>query len=71
MAPCQPSVSPGLQGDFARAQAEYLQPDIAQVDGLVQTMSSKKIGIVAHFYMDPQVGRSLHLTASRQLCITF
>ena len=46
-----------LQGDFARAQAEYLQPDLAQVDGLVQALSSKKIGIVAHFYMDPQVGQ--------------
>jgi quinolinate synthase len=44
-----------LQGDFARAQAEYLQPNMAQVDGLVQALSSKKIGIVAHFYMDPQV----------------
>lgn len=44
-----------LQGDFARAQAEYLQPDAAQVDGLVEVLSSKKIGIVAHFYMDPQV----------------
>jgi len=44
-----------LQGDFARAQAQYLQPDAAQVDGLVEVLSSKKIGIVAHFYMDPQV----------------
>lgn len=43
-----------MQGDFARAQAEYLQPDAAQVEGLVQALSSKQIGIVAHFYMDPQ-----------------
>lgn len=67
MATCQSSVWPGLQGDFAKAQAEYLQPDMAQVDSLVQTMSSKKIGIVAHFYMDPQVGCSL----SRQHLVSY
>lgn len=44
-----------MQGEFARAQAEYLQPDQQQVEALVSVLSDKKIGIVAHFYMDPQV----------------
>lgn len=43
------------QGDFAKAQAEYLQPDVGNVAQLVDVLSSKRIGIVAHFYMDPQV----------------
>ena len=43
------------QGPFAEAQAEYLEPDVAAVDALVAELSSKNIGIVAHFYMDPQV----------------
>jgi hypothetical protein len=32
-----------------------LQPDPAQVAALVKVLSEKKIGIVAHFYMDPEV----------------
>lgn len=47
------SVQP--QGVFAEVQAQYLQPDPQQVAQLVQLLSSKKIGVVAHFYMDPQV----------------
>lgn len=43
------------QGAFAEAQAQYLQPDTTQVDDLVHLLSTKKIGVVAHFYMDPQV----------------
>lgn len=43
------------QGSFAETQAQYLAPDSAQVDALVKVLSEKKIGIVAHFYMDPQV----------------
>ncbi|KAK9861173.1 hypothetical protein WJX84_000315 [Apatococcus fuscideae] len=43
------------QGDFAKAQAQYLEPDSAQVDRLAKVLSEKKIGIVAHFYMDPEV----------------
>ena len=34
---------------------EFLEPDAAAVDALVAELSSKNIGIVAHFYMDPQV----------------
>lgn len=53
------------QGDFAKAQAEYLQPDVAQVAELVEVLSSKHIGIVAHFYMDPQVQGVLTSAAAK------
>jgi len=43
------------QGPFAEAQAQYLQPDQALVDKLVAVCREKRIGIVAHFYMDPEV----------------
>jgi quinolinate synthase len=43
------------QGAFAEAQAQYLEPDPAQVDRLVRVLSEKKMGVVAHFYMDPEV----------------
>jgi quinolinate synthase len=46
------------QGAFAEAQAQYLQPDAQQVAQLVQLLRSKRIGVVAHFYMDPQVRSS-------------
>ena len=44
-----------LQGEFAQAQAQFLQPDREQVEQLAAVLSEKKIGIVAHFYMDPEV----------------
>lgn len=43
------------QGAFAEAQAQYLQPDTATVDRLATVLREKQIGIVAHFYMDPEV----------------
>ena len=43
------------QGLFAEAQARFLQPDTAQVDRLAQALRHKQVGVVAHFYMDPQV----------------
>jgi quinolinate synthase len=46
------------QGAFAEAQAQFLQPNAQQVAQLVELLRSKRIGVVAHFYMDPQV-RSL------------
>ena len=42
-------------GVFAETQAEYLEPDEAVVTKLVDSLKAKKIGIVAHFYMDAQV----------------
>lgn len=43
------------QGAFAEAQAQFLRPDAATVDRVARTLRDKKIGVVAHFYMDPQV----------------
>ena len=42
-------------GAFAESQRAYLEPDAAAVSSLVETLRAKKIGIVAHFYMDAQV----------------
>ena len=42
-------------GTFAEAQAAYLEPDAKAVDALVAELSAKNIGLVAHFYMDPEV----------------
>lgn len=36
-------------------QNKFLQPDPAVVDALVQQLQAKKVGVVAHFYMDPEV----------------
>lgn len=43
------------QGSFAESQAQYLRPNGEAVERVVELLSSKKIGVVAHFYMDPQV----------------
>ena len=43
------------QGSFAAVQAQYLRPDLEQVKKLVHVLREKQIGVVAHFYMDPQV----------------
>ena len=43
------------EGAFAEAQAEYLRPDPALVRELDALLEQKKIGVVAHFYMDPQL----------------
>jgi quinolinate synthase len=53
------SVQP--QGTFAEAQAQFLQPNAQQVAQLVQLLRSKRIGVVAHFYMDPQVCTAGHV----------
>ena len=43
------------RGSFAASQASYLEPDESKVRALVEALESKKIGVVAHFYMDPEV----------------
>ncbi|XP_031479478.1 quinolinate synthase, chloroplastic-like isoform X2 [Nymphaea colorata] len=43
------------KGSYAEAQAKFLSPDESKVNELVSVLSAKKIGIVAHFYMDPEV----------------
>ena len=43
------------QGSFAEAQAAFLQPDAEEVRALTEALREKKVGIVAHFYMDPEL----------------
>ncbi|RHY10466.1 hypothetical protein DYB25_000321 [Aphanomyces astaci] len=43
------------QGSFAESQAKYLKPDLAAVGELDTLLAKKKLGIVAHFYMDPEL----------------
>lgn len=43
------------QGAFAEAQAAYLSPDRAVVEELDALLAAKKTGVVAHFYMDPEL----------------
>ncbi|XP_062201891.1 quinolinate synthase, chloroplastic-like [Phragmites australis] len=43
------------QGSYAEAQAMFLSPDESKILELVSTLMEKKIGVVAHFYMDPEV----------------
>ncbi|XP_047316850.1 quinolinate synthase, chloroplastic-like [Impatiens glandulifera] len=56
----------GIQanGNFAEAQARFLFPDESKVGELVNVLREKKIGVVAHFYMDPEVQGVL--TAAKQ-----
>jgi quinolinate synthase len=43
------------EGAFAEAQAAYLRPDAETVKRLARVLRDKKIGVVAHFYMDPEL----------------
>jgi len=43
------------QGAFAEAQATYLRPDPATVARLDALLTEKRIGVVAHFYMDVEL----------------
>ena len=43
------------QGAYAVSQARFLQPDGAQVAALAALLAEKRVGIVAHFYMDAEV----------------
>ncbi|KAI3499491.1 hypothetical protein L1887_35292 [Cichorium endivia] len=45
----------GAKGSFAEAQARFLFPDEAKVEELANLLKEKQIGVVAHFYMDPEV----------------
>ncbi|KAF3624493.1 Quinolinate synthase, chloroplastic [Capsicum annuum] len=47
----------GIQpkGSYAESQARFLFPDESRVQELVNVLKEKKIGVVAHFYMDPEV----------------
>ncbi|KAK9278368.1 hypothetical protein L1049_027933 [Liquidambar formosana] len=43
------------KGSYAEAQARFIFPDESKVKELVNVLKEKKIGVVAHFYMDPEV----------------
>lgn len=43
------------QGSFAESQAAFLCPDAATVAGLDGLLKAKNAGVVAHFYMDPEL----------------
>jgi quinolinate synthase len=53
------------QGTFAEVQAQYLAPDAQQVDRLAKVLRDKHIGVVAHFYMDPEVQGVLSTAAEQ------
>ncbi|KAK9066440.1 hypothetical protein SSX86_013762 [Deinandra increscens subsp. villosa] len=53
------------KGSFAQAQARFLSPDDLKVQELANLLKEKKIGVVAHFYMDPEVQGVL--TSARKL----
>jgi quinolinate synthase len=42
-------------GTFAEAQAEFLEPDPAPVARLGELLAAQNVGVVAHFYMDPEL----------------
>ena len=43
------------QGSFAEAQAAFLQPHPELVEEVTRLLRAKNAGIVAHFYMDPEL----------------
>ncbi|MEM7137432.1 MAG: quinolinate synthase NadA [Myxococcota bacterium] len=43
------------QGSFAEAQAAYLRPQPELVSELTELLQAKNAGVVAHFYMDPEL----------------
>jgi quinolinate synthase len=53
------------QGSFAEAQAAFLEPDPSSVDALRELLESKQTGIVAHFYMDPELQGVIAQTGHR------
>ena len=43
------------QGTFAEAQAAFLQPDAETMRELGELLQRNKVGVVAHYYMDPEL----------------
>lgn len=43
------------KGSYAEAQAKFLFPKDSKVQELANLLRERKIGVVAHFYMDPEV----------------
>ncbi len=50
-------------------QNKFLRPDPAVVDALVAQLQAKKVGVVAHFYMDPEVQGALSSAGGRVLLL--
>ncbi len=47
------------QGTFAEAQATFLNPDGQTTERLKALLEKHKVGVVAHFYMDPELKGAL------------
>jgi len=58
------------QGAFAEAQAEYLEPDPQVTAELGQLLEKHRAGVVAHFYMDPELQGVLSACAWPQIQIS-
>ncbi|MBW2456076.1 MAG: quinolinate synthase NadA [Deltaproteobacteria bacterium] len=43
------------RGAYAEAQADFLHPDPSSVKALGDLLERHKVGVVAHFYMDPEL----------------
>jgi quinolinate synthase len=52
------------RGAFAEAQARYLSPDPSAVRRLGEVLREGRVGVVAHFYMDPEVQGALASVAA-------
>lgn len=48
------------QGPFAEAQAAFFDPDPATVSRLRSLLAAHEVGVVAHFYMDPELQGALY-----------
>ena len=42
-------------GPFAEAQAQFLRPPASAVASLAESLAAARMGVVAHYYMDPEV----------------
>jgi quinolinate synthase len=58
------------QGAFAEAQAEFLRPDPAEVGKLGELLARHDAGVVAHFYMDPELQGVLSACGSPHIQIS-
>ncbi len=48
------------EGSFAQAQALYLDPDPDEAKRLRASLEAHAVGVVAHYYMDPEIQGLLH-----------
>jgi quinolinate synthase len=57
-------------GAFAETQAAFLDPDPATVERLRALLAAGEVGVVAHFYMDPELQGALMATGWKLLHIS-